>query len=145
MRSEARTEPPGESMRTTSALVSGRSIARSINLAMLSPAAVPGPAVPSVIVPATVTTATPPSVHRRPIGDIGVQRDRAVGLVGILVGDAAAEFSDPLLEPPAVAQFVDHAQFQRGTRERRTALRHGHGVGDIGSDVELRSGVLHVL
>ena len=62
MRSEASTEPPGLSTRTTSALMPLSRTPSSISLAMVSPPAVPGPALPSTIVPAIVTT---------PIGPLG--------------------------------------------------------------------------
>ena len=62
MRSDASTEPPGLSTRTTSALMPLSRTPVSISLAIVSPPAVPGPALPSTIMPAMVTT---------PIGPVG--------------------------------------------------------------------------
>jgi len=56
MRSDASTDPPGESTRTTSALIPSSRTPLRIAAAMLSPPAVPSAALPSTIVPAIVTT-----------------------------------------------------------------------------------------
>ena len=58
MRSDASTEPPGESTRTTSAFKFLVARPSSSSLAMVSPPAVPAFASPSTIVPATVMTPT---------------------------------------------------------------------------------------
>src|SRR3546814_13565108 len=58
IRSDAMTDPPGESTRTTSAFTFLSARASSTSPAMVSPPAVPGPASPSTLSPDTAPAPT---------------------------------------------------------------------------------------
>ena len=103
MRSDAVTEPPGLSMRTTSAFSLPLATPFSIARAMVSPPAVPGPARPSMIVPAIVTTPIGPLTRGFDMADIIAQRDAAKPARRVLV--FAAKLGQPLLELRALTDF----------------------------------------
>ena len=145
MRSEARTEPPPLSTRTTSALMPLSRTPSSISLAIVSPPAVPGPARPSTIMPAIVTT---------PIGPLGLTVDD-IGDIGAelhlpecqaVIARAAAERRKPLLERAPVADPVDQTAGQRRLGHvasgRRNRAVH---VAEEQVDIRLGPGLLDLL